>query len=192
MPQTARTTLLLSLGLTMVGSCGVMGSMSELEVDQNALRALEEPATADPIGRAAFDTQRAYLEVALSNPRRRPLAAGHLAVSALLVIASFMITLRRKSAFWFVRQVVLANILVIGAQCISDVVHVWARRDAFLPSLRALAETTGQSPTAAHGLLAGMAAFTIGFTVLRIALHAFLGWRITRADIREFVLNARS
>lgn len=114
--QQARAALSTSILLTLLGFFGILQGQSQF------IR------SADPPG---IDTVLTSLEKTLPEHRedaerilraqwkseaRRPIAFANIVASAMLIIGSFLLIARRKSALWWITNAVVANCLVIGGQ----------------------------------------------------------------------------
>ena len=168
--------LLSSTLLTMLGIAGVLKGAYDLSLAPlpEDVRELYEPED------EVTDAEVQLLEAQVTNPYRRPLAAGNVVVSALVLIGSFMLSWRRKIAQWWIKQAVVAKLIWIAAYTISLVSHV---KLTFAPL--PLEHPGGALPEVISGVIL--------VSTFSGALHLAAAYRATRTDIAEFITaNARS
>lgn len=164
------TILLVSTLLTMLGVAGLIMGVSDLSlapIPENASDYYDEETE-------LTDIQVEMIEVWVSNPYRRPMAAANVVVSALVLIGSFMLSWRRRLAQWWIRQAVTAKVLWIIAYTVSLGHHI----DRSLSA--SMLEEAGTTATAIVAVL-------VSFGVLSIGLHVGAAYRATRPDIAQFI-----
>jgi len=183
----AKLTLVVALAMTMLGFIGISGSISALtsNVDQ-----LVRPDPAAPAHVA--EAGEAFLRAFLTSPLRRAMNVANLLASGLLLIASFLLTSRSRSAPWWAAQALWANaIYSLGAGAIN-VYLVQAYRLELLELVHAiLAAQAAQGepvPTeGAEGLPLLIVAFTIFMHAVFAGLYVLLLRVTRREDVRRFV-----
>ena len=101
----AKATLLLSLGMTMLGFWGALGSAYQLsgQVPPPASGQEVSPEVAAQIDRIAEEVRASHLDEGA--------AVANLLASALLIIGSLLLSARRATALWWTGHALLANIL---------------------------------------------------------------------------------
>jgi hypothetical protein len=162
--------LLTSTLLTMLGIAGVLTgvydlSMAPLPADLRELAKEEEDLS---------DAQIQYVELGVSNPYRRPMAAANVVVSALVLIGSFLLSWRRSLAQWWIKQAVAAKLIWIGAHTAALVSHI---KLAFVPLP---AESEGAT-------LSDLIGTVVVLNTVNAMLHIAAAYRATRTDIAEFI-----
>ncbi len=177
--------------MTLLGTCGVGRGIGD--ATQTSLPAPPPPlADGEPpreldleeIGQSA-----PWLEVVWESPYRRRLGAANAIVSAMLLIGSFLLTFRRKSALWWIRNAVAANLLWVlasfahtTARLVGAGPGLYARIDEFARSYRGLGETLdGRTVVVQSIVMAGIVALA------STLLHLAVAWRAHRPDIRAFI-----
>lgn len=107
----AKATLLVSLGMTMLGFWGVLGSTYRL-----TLRSDDPVVARAYIPREAATDIEPFVELLAATHLDEAVVVANLLVSVLLIIGSFALSARRRTALWWVRQALLANVLytVVG------------------------------------------------------------------------------
>jgi hypothetical protein len=164
------TILLVSTLLTMLGVAGVIVGASDLSLapipaDAGEMYGEENELTA---------IQLEMIEVWVSNPYRRPMAAANVVVSALVLIGSFLLSWRRRLAQWWIKQAVVAKLLWIVAYTTLLAQHIQGSLPA---SLLDEAETTVSAIVTALILLG----------TLNGGLHIAAAYRATRPDVARFI-----
>jgi hypothetical protein len=183
--QTApRTAFALSLLLIMLGSCSVETSIAQLTGPI--------PDRID-LGEKNVDLQsipRAILETAWDAPQRRPLAAAQGVVGAMMLVGWLLLTLRRNAAPWWITQACIAAALWSVAQTTTHIMTIRAQWTPLYNLAKRFAETLPKDQagiTPAMLLWESVAAVAIT-TGMRLALLAWIGWRVRRADIRGMLM----
>lgn len=137
----AKLTLLVGLTMTFLGFVGVSRSLGALTTSPSAM--VGTNADAD-VNEAAV----ALMEALVAAPLWRGLAVANLLVSALLVIASFLLTARARSAPWWAKQALWAN---AGFSVAAAAIHAYlieTHRGALMAAL----EAATQAQAAAQGV----------------------------------------
>ena len=164
------TILLVSTLLTMLGVAGVIVGASDLSlapIPADASELYEE-------GNELSAIQLEMIEVWVSNPYRRPMAAANVVVSGLVLIGSFLLSWRRKLAQWWIKQAVAAKLIWIVAYTTLLSQHI----ERSLPSsLLDEAETT----------VSAIVSVLIMLGVVNGGLHIAAAYRATRPDIARFI-----
>jgi hypothetical protein len=183
----AKLTLVVALAMTMMGFIGVSLSFSALTSN------VDELVRPDPSAPAAVaEAGEAFLRAFLSSPLRRAMLVANLLASGLLLIASFMLTSRARSAPWWAAQALWANAVYSLAAGASNVYLVQAYRPQLLELLRAiLAAQAAQGDAVPTGGAEGMPLLIVALTIFMHAVFAglyVLLLRMTRReDVRRFV-----
>ena len=164
------TILLVSTLLTMLGVAGVIVGASDLSlapIPADASELYEE-------GNELSAIQLEMIEVWVSNPYRRPMAAANLVVSGLVLLGSFLLSWRRKLAQWWIKQAVAAKLIWIVSYTTLLSQHI----ERSLPSsLLDEAETT----------VSAIVSVLIMLGVVNGGLHIAAAYRATRPDIARFI-----
>lgn len=173
--------------LTMAGVYGIGHGVESM----SAPRTIEVSAESN-------EALREALYAAQSNPSAAALGASNILVSILLIVASMMITTRRASALWFVRQAILANLLFIVARGAVEIRYVWSLGAALDPIGQDAYERTrewltnpGPAPDFGTVARSGLLFNQLLVGALSGAVHLYLGWKATRPSVRAFVESAR-
>lgn len=188
-PQTApRTAFVLSLLLIMLGSCSVETAIGQLQGPM--------PERID-LGEKNVDLQsipRAILETALDAPQRRPLAATQVVVGGMLLVGWFLLTLRRSAAPWWITQACIAAGLWSVVETGTHILVIRAKWTPLYNLAKRFVETLPKDQAAitpAMFLWESVAAVVIT-TGIRLALLAWIAWRVRRADIRGMLMPPTS
>ncbi|HBQ18287.1 MAG: hypothetical protein RLO52_31435 [Sandaracinaceae bacterium] len=177
----AKATLILSLSMTVLGVAGVAIGYGELT---GGAMALEAPPGASEAAREAA----ARLEEGLrGDPIGHALGAANLVVSGLLVLASFMLTLRRKTALWWAGQAVAANALFAIAKPVARCATLLP----FAAELVALQDdptlTTFPAETVTAMMQGALAGWFVLEALILLAIY-FILFRLSRREaVRAFV-----
>ncbi|MFW2387844.1 MAG: hypothetical protein ACN4G0_05885 [Polyangiales bacterium] len=165
--------LLTSTLLTMLGIAGVIRGVSNLSMApiKEDVRELYDPDV------ELTDAAIQLFEAQLSNPYRRPMAASNVAVSALVLIGSFLLSWRRRLALWWIKQAVTAKLLWIVAYTVTLVSHIQQSFNA-VPS---------DQP---EGMFEGLVGGVVLISTFNGALHVAAAYRANRPDIRQFIETA--
>ena len=177
----AKATLALSMALSVLGFGGLIWSWNFLG---------HTPGTALPeqdglLPSADPEASAALLELWVRSPLQRGLKVANLLVSGLLVVASYVLMLRRPSARWWVTQALGGKILHTLASMVTSL-WFYARHEAAVNEI--FAEQVAAADAAGGGSLAmGIAAgeFCFGFAMLGV--YVLLLWVSRRDDVRAFV-----
>ncbi len=185
--QQARAALLVSIFMTMLGTCGVANGVAG--ASQSAIpasSAIEDVAAPED----AFASAQTALaaEVLWGSPYRRQVAAANAVVSAMLLVGSFLLTFRRPNALWWIRNTIAANLLVIVGGYAHDVARLLAPGPELRAAIDAVLASQGSPPglDARAAVLSTIVGLGIG-VLLRALLHVAILWRAHRPDIRAFI-----
>jgi hypothetical protein len=187
----ARAALFASICMTVVGTCGLGGGLAGLDHTSRPATPAPPPECQKPEPMDFLDAVETdpLREVLWESPHRRPLAATNAVVSSMLLIGSFLLTFRRKTALWWIRNAVAANVLFI----LGNLAHTVARLVQAGPALYARIEAHSvYYPDLAEPLdgrfmvMQSIAIAAIG-AALNVALHLALAWRCHRPDVRGFL-----
>jgi hypothetical protein len=169
--------------LTMAGVYGV----------GHGVEALAGPRSV-PVTQETNAELREAMHLLQANPSAAALGAINIVVSVMLIVSSMLITMRRASAMWFVRQAIVANLLFIAARFAVDVSYLWSLgsaldavgRDAYERSLDWFPEAA-PPPNFTSMTRAGMLFSQLLVAGLSGSLHLYLGWKSTRPAVRAFI-----
>jgi hypothetical protein len=135
------------------------------------------------------EASAALMELMVSSPIRRGMAVADLLVSALLVVASFVLMLRRPSAVWWAKQALLGNLLYTPASMAGS---IWfyvrneaAARDIMSQLAEAQAAAAGAPAAEPPAIAFATGDVCVGFVMLGVYLLLLRVAR--RADVAEFV-----
>lgn len=194
--QQARAALFLSISMTLLGTCGVERGIGS--ATQTSLPAPPPPlAEGEPpreIDLEEINRSAPWLEVVWESPYRRQLGAANALVSAMLLVGSFLLTFRRTSALWWIRNAVAANVLWVFV----NFTHTTARLVGAGPALYARIEEYARSYRVLEDALDGRAVvvqsviMTAVGALLSALLHGAVAWRAHRPDIRAFLESGRA
>lgn len=168
------TILLVSTLLTMLGVAGLMLGISDLSlapIPEDARELYGEDTELTKI-------QVEMIEVWVTNPYRRPMAAANVVVSSLVLIGSFMLSWRRRLAQWWIKQAVVAKVIWIAAYTATLGHHIQQSLSA------STLEEAGTTGSAIVGVL-------VVFSFISAALHVGAAYRATRPDIGAFIDASR-
>lgn len=182
----AKLTLAISLAMSVLGITGVANGVAFLRAqpEQDVVQPDVPPEAAEAAGELA--------NMVIGSPALKASAVGNLLASALLVLASFLLTARRPSALWWAQQALVANVLYtlgsVGAtlwflQSNADQIGDIMQRVAAAQSAEggeAAASTQSPSALALASVLACVGALTLGVYLLLLK-------GIRREDVRSFV-----
>ena len=188
-PQTdranARQALFASIFLTAAAFYGMASGAADWSGDfaiQGSNEVLDVPGA------------RRALERIEQYPKRAAIGALNVVVSFLLLAGSLMITIRRPTAVWLVRQAIAANLIFIVLRAGVRLSHVWSLGDAIIPLADAVIRASGEAPPsgpdAPDALSLARAMNAVGeFTraVFIGVIHVYIGYRATRPGVRRFV-----
>lgn len=172
----ARATLFLSLAMSLLGIGGVIGAYGVLTIPPSEMEPVElVPGTGDA-------TQALFVAMA-SSPVMKGLQVANLLASALLVVASVLLTIRRETAIWWARQAILANVLYTLGHAAGTIWFGHAN-----PALiEAIFAQSGQPlPEDAPTLLAYAVGTSCG-TLMMLGVYLIMMRVSGRADVRSFV-----
>lgn len=174
----ARVSFVLATLLVFMGSCGAFHGMADLDGVTFDTAAAERVA---PEQAAQAERWVEVQRTLYNEPNRRPLAAANIVVSAMLVLGGLLVLGRRKSALWWVKHAILANVLWIALKLGSWLynTHVHA---SYLSELLT-------SSTRAGGDIQWMIASMVVASLINLGAHVFIGWRLSRRDIRSFLMG---
>ncbi len=166
---------LLAILLVMLGSCGTVGGALGLEV--NPIPRAADAVSGGGEDDAAEQAGRKAIEVLLLSEWRRPLAGANLVVSTLLVVAGVSLLRRRPTAIWWTTQACLANGLLAVAEGVTQTLSLRERWNEIVHLSPAHADVGLSTANETAQAIVVAAA-------IRLALYAFLIWRVRRADVR--------
>ena len=164
------TILLVSTLLTILGIAGVLRGAYDLSpppLPEDVREYYGEETELTEI-------QVHLLEAQVSNPFRRPMAAANVVVSGLVLVGSFLLSWRRRTAQWWIKQAVTAKLIWIVAYTVTLVQHV----KVALPL----------EPLERAG--AGLSEVISGIVVLSVfsaSMHLLAAYRATRPDVTRFI-----
>ncbi|MEC7521060.1 MAG: hypothetical protein VYE22_14385 [Myxococcota bacterium] len=177
----AKATLILSLAMTVLGVAGVASGYGELA---GPAVALEAPAGASEAARAAADTVR---ETLTGHPLVRGLGAANLVVSALLVLASFTLTLRRPTALWWCQQAIVANALFAIGKPIVRVMTLLPLASELVAIQDDPSLTAFPAEMVTSAMQGGLTGWFVLEALILLAVY-FILFRLARRDtVRAFV-----
>lgn len=182
-----RAALMAAIFLTMAGVYGIGHGVESM----SAPRTIETTAESNPALREA-------LYAVQSNPSSAALGASNILVSVLLIVASMLITTRRASALWFVRQAIAANLLFIVARGVIETHYLWSLGSALDPIVEDAYQRT-QALLASPAPPPDFTSMTRSMTLvsqllvagLSGGLHLYLGYKATRPGVRAFIESPR-
>ena len=163
-PEGPRGLVVLALFVTLLGSCGSCASGAQLGTD--TYRVADISLSADE---AAAAQSNAHL---LEDPNTEALTIIKLVVSLMLLGGGMMLFMRRKTAVWWVRNALFANMLWQVAYAASFLMHYRAVEDELVPIGDRPAEISITQ--------------VVILTVLVIAIYGHLWLRVGRLDRRMF------
>lgn len=190
--RAARSALLLVAFMGILGSCGVADGLAAFGEDA-VLPAPVVPGTGTTSSEEATEAvARAMADTLQRAPYRRALAAANLLVSVMLLVGGSLLLMRRRSAPWWITQAALANGLWTAADAASQVAQMFQARgeltevydrqiEAYLSEQGA---TAGEMPMRGEHYLWLWVATFLGFALVRVAIYAWLAWRVRRPDLR--------
>ncbi len=170
----ARATLLLSLAMSFIGVTGVVNAYSAVTTSATEI----EAAVAEQGSNPWSD----LLVAQLRSPVMKGVHVANLLASGLLIIASVLLTGRRRSALWWTRQSLVANLLYTLAYT-GGMIWFASEHTALID---AFFESQGQTEFAESRMLVFGMGTSCG-AVLLLGLYAVLLRVSTREDIRGFV-----
>lgn len=157
--------------LSLLGTCGAQHGVADLsEIDRSA--------DVDEAEDAQVKVRMELSNTLLTDPRRRPLGAANVLVSLMLVVAAFMLSARHRTALWWLRNAMAANVLVIIASVASHVATLYANENALLPVLASALDPPDLE--AAPGALFVAAAGVILTACINMSFHLYVAWRAHR------------
>ncbi len=171
----ARTAFMLAIFLTVMGTYGVYRGVQSL-VDFQAHRI-------EAAGRASF-ADIEFLEAFERDPNRRPLAAGNIVLSSMLLVGAMLLLSRSRHALWWLRQALVANVIWIGLHLASTLHHSYR----IAPELLALLDAgTGGLIPSGESRFDWLIVTLVVFASINVAAHLFMVWRLGRPDVRLFL-----
>jgi hypothetical protein len=193
--QQARAALFVSICMTVLGTCGVGNGVAG--ANQTSLPAPPPPpAEGEPPRELdVFEAAQSapLYEVLWESPYRRPIAGANVVVSAMLLVGSFLLTFRRPSALWWLRNAIAANVLWAlvnfahtAVRLLAPGPELYARMEAHARTYESLGDALdGRIVVIQAVVMAGVAA------IVSAALHLAIAWRAHRPDIRAFIESGR-
>jgi len=196
--RAARAALLLVAFMGILGSCGVANGLTAF-AEEAVLPAPVAPGTGPGTSEEASEAvARAMADTLNRAPYGRGLAGGNLLVSAMLLVGGTLLFIRRRSAPWWITQAALANGLWTVADATSQIAQLFGSRgeltevydrqiEAYLAEQGA---TAGEMPLRGEHYLWLWVATFAGFALVRMALYAWLAWRVRRPDLRALLVDS--
>ena len=174
----AKASLVLSTCLSVLGIGGLLGAVGLLTYQPGT------PAT----GMFANEASRAVTDMMVADPLTRALAGANALVSALLIVASFVVMLRRPSSLWWIRQALVGNVLYTLAAIVGGFLFHHGHAD----TLQGIAEQLPQMQDAPPDtpMPPAWISFVIGDACRGVVVLAvyFVIWRLSRRpDVRTFI-----
>lgn len=160
----AKATLLLAVTMTLIGFVGISSSVSGLTTSASELAA-PDPSAPPEVAAAAS----AFVEAFLGSPVRKAMSVANLLASALLLIASFCMTGRARSALWWTGQALWTNVGYSLAAAVGNIYLVHTHRAELLALVEAMitAQQAAGEPLPADGAQ--------GVPILFMAMSAMAG-----------------
>lgn len=179
----AKATLLLAITMTLIGFVGISGSLSGLTTSPSEL-ATTDPSAPPEVAAAAS----AFLQAFLGSPIRKAMSVANLLVSSLLLVASFLMTGRARSALWWTGQALWANVAYSLAAAAGNVYLIHAHRAELLSLVSAMvdAQAAAGDPLPADGA-AGVPILFMALSAVAGALLAAIYLGMLRVARRETV-----
>ncbi|MBP7683520.1 MAG: hypothetical protein KBB95_16555 [Deltaproteobacteria bacterium] len=181
-----RAALMAAIFLTMAGVYGV----------GHGVESMSAPRTIDATAESNAELREA-MHAIQANPYSGALGASNIVVSVMLIVSSMLITTRRASSMWFVRQAIVANLLFIVARGAVETHYLWSLGSALDPIGRDAYERTqswlaspGPPPDFTSMTRSGMLFSQLLIGGLSGAVHLFLGYKATRPAVRAFIETA--
>ncbi len=157
--------------ITLLGTCGAQHGIADFS---QTSREIDVDDFDDPQEKVRVELSNTLLE----DPRRRPLGAANVVVSLMLVVAAFLLSARRATALWWLRNAIVANVLVIIASVVSHVMQLYANQNALLPVLAEALDPPNLE--AAPGALTVAVVGVVMTAALNVLFHLFVTWRAHR------------
>ncbi len=185
----AKATLLISLTMSVLGFTGAANGLAVLRMEPAYVQA--DPGVPEDGAAAAAE----LATLLARSPLLKGWAVANLLSSALLVVASFTFTARRRTALWWGKQALLASVAFTAG---SIALYFWfaSANDPGLSELlarlaNAEAEMRGQPPpppseVAPSLVIASM--FSCGSGLL-LGVYALLARGLRSEDVRAFVMR---
>ncbi|MCA9531327.1 MAG: hypothetical protein KC543_14460 [Myxococcales bacterium] len=190
-----RAVFMVSMVLSLLGLFGVSSGLQMISPPQPTTVSTK-PSTAPDRAADAEALEKVQAAI-LDTPYLRPLGALNIVVSSMLLIGSFMLTLRRTSASWWITQAVLANIVWIALWTGVMMLHMYHIRDKIAPALEdnvraQLQQLDEKQVSVSRAMILG--SVFVGASIaglLKIAVHGWAGYRASRPDVRAFLTQER-
>lgn len=180
----AKATLVLSVTLSILGLGGVMWSWAFLEYAPGTEMSSEGALLPSENREAAA----ALMDVMVRSPVRRGLAVANLLVSALLVVASFMLMLRRPSGLWWAKQALLGNLLYTPIAVVGSVWFYATNETTTREIMMRLTEAQGtELAGGAEPSAMGLAVGDLCLGTVMIGVYLSLLRMTRRGDVRAFM-----
>lgn len=171
--------------LVILGSCGVQAGMARLMTDVSP--PLPEMSDLEEGAQQVLQIQQDALWHA---PGARPLAAGNIVVSSLLFVTAVMLSIRRKSAVWWLTQAVIANVAFTAVHTASALAALNETRGRLWPLLLERAPPDLSESAQQAFVSQELTQMSVGFAVSRlipVLLYGWLAYRLTRPDMRALL-----
>lgn len=179
----ARATLAVSLTMSLFGVTGVATGLAWLRMEPR------QPIQLPP--EAAEATQQA-MELMVDSPMLTGAAVGNVLASALLVIASFLLTARRPSALWWAQQALVVNVVYTLGRLAAWGVFLYAESDTLYEitarQIAAQVEAGAEPMSDDPGIWQMITALSV-LTVLMCAMYTLMLRRVGRDDVRTFITD---
>lgn len=163
-----RSLLFLAIFAGSLGSCGACNAVGQYND-------LPYVAADSSLSAEVAEGQQAIKHIAWNNPHRQGLAIGGFIVSLMLMIGCGLLLRSRKSAVWWVRNSIAANLVWTGLHAASNYFHIRNSAPQIREVIRSIetSEEWTQGPSAiANHLLFGDA--------LHAAVLLYLLWRLAQ------------
>lgn len=181
----AKATLLVSLGMTMLGFWGALGSAYQLTA-----RPAAPSVVGDDVSPEVAEEIQSLMEEVRATHLDEAAAVGNLLASSLLIIGSFLLSARRSTALWWVRQALLANVLYSVFATGIELVRIQEFGERFIELALTTSEPLPPDITAADVVSVMM--WVVGALVIvrgLVLVAVYLGLlRVSRRpDVLEFI-----
>ena len=174
----ARALPFLAFLFVLVGSCEMYCAVGELGT-QGYLPVANEgsPEMAEHL----LEVQRLVRD----DPHRAAIAVATVVAGGMLLLGGILLTRRLRSAIWWTKQALAANLLVAAAGMVSTFLHLYRIGGSLARELRAAmeADATHQSGDLGQVMDLLWIQHAIPRAVTMLVFAYFL-WRITRPDVK--------
>ncbi len=178
----AKRTLFLALTMSFIGFVGVTTSIT------NLLPAHGEAVHSDPsLPPEVQQAVQTVIETFDRAPIHQGVSVANLLASALLLVASFALTGRTRTAMWWVTQALVANALYALAAGAGNAYLVHVHRDTLLALFRAVAVAQSTPLDGIEAIPPFLMLSTIAFYTFFAGIYLLLLRAARREDVRRFV-----